>query len=186
MVKYLPRIYAMVLFLGVSLSSCSSSCDCPISSRAELLQCPFEQSPCVPNFLDLFCGSVLWALMSVLNRIGPRSTRVPVILLWMHSAPLGASGTLDPVCCSCSSSPSLFVRNFPHATILSPSTRVQTAEIKHVVFPWKTHYFSKPCVGSPILVPPCYILRPFSIYSLSSNYPSQKWSLKPCRLLRSG
>lgn len=102
------------------------------------------------------------------------------------AAPLGASGTLDPVCCSCSSSPSLFVSNFPHATILSPSTRVQTAEIRHVVFPWKTHYFSKPCVGSPVLVPPCYILRLFSIYSLSSNYPSQKWSLKPCRLLRSG
>lgn len=119
-------------------------------TRAELLQCPFEWSPCVPNFLNHFCGSVLRALIIILNRIGPRGPRVPVMLLWVHSAPLCASGALVPMCCSHLSSPSLFIRNFPHGTILSPFTRVQTAEIEHVVFPWKIHYFFKHSVCSPI------------------------------------
>lgn len=38
-----------------------------------------------------------------------------------------------------------------------------------------------------LLVHPCYILNPFSIYLLSFNYLSpEKWIWKPCRLLRSG
>ena len=82
-----------------------------------------------------------------------RGPRVPVILLQANSTPFSASGALVSVCAvhTLFFTFSVFISNFSSGTVLSTSTRVQTAEVEHVVFPWEINCFVKDCV---VLVTP--------------------------------